>query len=203
MPDRNYEGTPRPIIHDGINKGEKFGRIYTFAIAPMNEYLLDRERRLFLYYAACKSGFAPSTKEIARQTRINVRKVYSIRKALAQKQFISFEADRGEEDLAIHIRWDNIKRLAAQLRDADHDRKPNPPAKLAGITDKVRKEATYLPTIGEINREGFSLLRDDLSEEALPPLTESELRQVRACESLNVVQFHDVVGNLARQQLPF
>lgn len=122
MPDRYNNETPRPIVHDGINISEGYGRIYTFALAPTNKYLLDRERRLFLYYATCKQGFTPAEKEIERQTRMRDGKIYGFREALAQKGFISFEKDRSKGELAIHVRWDNIWRMAERLREDDRQR---------------------------------------------------------------------------------
>lgn len=215
MPDSYYENTPRPILHDGIKKGTTFGRIYTFAFAPMNEYLVDRERRLFLYYASCKSGFTPAAKEIARQTRIDDRRLYTVRKSLAKKGFISFDVDRGI-DAAIHIRWDNIKLMAVNLRDADRkrmrDQKSNakngdeksPPTKLAGITDIVRKETTLLPTIGEINNKKFGSRSTNTygkSNRDYQPLTDAEKKNVKVFESLNVEEFHDFVSIFENQYL--
>ena len=222
MPDRYYRyynETPRPIVHDGINISEGYGRIYTFALAPMNKYLLDRERRLFLYYATCKQGFAPAEKEIERQTRIRDGKLYEFRIALAQKGFISYEEDRSKGDLAIHVRWDNIWRMAERLREDDRQRELDkkkcskksksskrreqaPPAKLAGITDNLYNEGTYQPIIGELNRTMKKRYEDPDAPVETADLSDSNLRFIKALENLTEDQASRIIDDWYLGQIP-
>ena len=209
MPDEMYTRPARPIKHDNYDLRDRFFRIPAFALAPINKYLTDRERRLFLYYAGSADGFAPSEKETAYQTQIDRRKIYTVRKQLADKRFIYYIVDRDRADPTVHIRWDNIRSMASRMheeyyqQDNDHNAKSSEadkqkglmyPANLAGIIDKVPKERTFLPTIRQLNQKGFG------HQESAPYLTESNKRFIKAFEELNIEEARSIINIWFKEQ---
>jgi hypothetical protein len=110
----SYETSPRPICHENLPKRE-FGRIPRFALAPVNRLLTDAERRLFNYYANQADGFAPSFKEIYKNTGLLKCNASRIRKRLLKKGFIHFDPKTEGSDGPIYIKWNQIHKLAQQL----------------------------------------------------------------------------------------
>lgn len=112
--------TPRQIQH-GVFPGGSFGRIPSFAFAPVCRKLTDGERRLFLYYAMQAEKFAPSFKEIYKNTGMEASNANRIRKRLTKKGFIRDVVNGDECAPIIAIQWDYIREVARQIAAEDKE----------------------------------------------------------------------------------
>lgn len=101
-------GTKAPAIQNVFPKGERFGRIPASALAAMNICLTDRERRLFTYYAAQLSGFAPPGKTVELYTGISPKHISTVRGKLARKGFIHYRKPEKGKPGSIELLWGNI-----------------------------------------------------------------------------------------------
>lgn len=97
-----------PTIKNTFPKGESFGRIPLNTQPAINLMLTERERRLFVYYASQKTGFAPARATINLFTGIHPKHVSTVRKALIQKGFICFNPPQNGKTGEIEICWNNI-----------------------------------------------------------------------------------------------
>lgn len=97
-----------PIIKNSFPKGESFGRIPSMALPAINVSLCDRERRLLIYYATQKTGFAPARQLIDHYTGIAPERLASVRKALKEKGFINYTPPTKGRQSSVEILWPRI-----------------------------------------------------------------------------------------------
>ena len=67
--------------------------------------LSPRERKLFLYFVSCKTGFRPALKQIQKETGISSNKVSEIRSKLHNKCLVKYNRDRR----TIKILWKAVE----------------------------------------------------------------------------------------------
>lgn len=157
-----FESLPRPICHDRFPDGA-FGRIPSFAIAPICRKLTDGERRLFLYYALQADGFAPSFKEVYKKTGLLKSNASRIRKHLAEKGFIFFAIEKAEGDPRIHVRWDHIREIAQQI-----------------ILEDIAEEGGGVAATPITNRDTVPAVFPEKSEDVAPtPITDKDTNRLR------------------------
>ena len=217
-----FESLPRPICHDRFPEGT-FGRIPSFATAPICRELTDGERRLFLYYALQADGFAPSFREIYKNTGLLKSNASRIRKRLADKGFIFFAIEKDGGDSRIHVRWDHIREIAQQIILNDIAKEGGGvavtsktnivpvrqgfPEMIGGVAptpiiNRVTSRPCQ-PTIGAINNTMKKRYEDPDTPVRTAELSDSDKRFIQAFENLTEDEASSIITSWNRGKIPF
>ena len=185
--------TAKPIRHDALKTGDAFGRIPSFAIAPIFQILTDGERKLFIYYALQADGFCPSYAEIKKQTGIEKSNVKKYRKRLATKGFIHYIAYAYGPNQYIRICWDDIRKMKQDMiLNSSAESTSKEMADSTPLTDRVSNVGIHEKTIEEQIKESNSRVSICVGHESTR-LTKSERSFFNKAKKLTPSEYNEIL----------
>lgn len=183
--------TAKPIRHDALKTGDAFGKIPSFAFAPIFQMLTPGELKLFMYYALQADGFCPSYAEIKKQTGILKPNTIVYRKRLIAKRFICYDTDAEGRNLSIRICWDNIRRIKQEMMLSAKITSKNGINPIP-ITHMVSNVGIHEKTIEEQIKESNSRVSIYVGHESTP-LTKSEQNFYNKIKGFTPSEYNEMI----------